>query len=148
MLGVGIEFAHEGVTILLCRGCELSDERFDQVTAGVLENLGTAEIGGVGLHERGIEIVLTDQQAQLVTQSRLSVAGAIQSVMAIRLQRNRRGLRWSRKRPELFDTAEADSVGFSESAIDGSCFGDAHLGTANQGRNVRGIGVAVANETL
>jgi len=69
-------------------------------------------------------------------------------VMAIRLQRNHRGLRRSRKRPELFDTAEANPVGFAESAIDGSCFGDAHLGTANQRRNIRWIGVAVANETL
>src|SRR5216684_3579725 len=63
------------------------------------------------------------------------------------MRRGRQGLWRSRKRPELFDTAEAYPVGFAESSIDGSCFGDAHLGTANQRGNVRRIGVAVAYKT-
>ena len=71
---VGIQFADESVSIILRRGCKLGDERFDQIAAGIFERFRAAEIGGVGLHERWIEIVLTNQQAQLVTQSRLAVA--------------------------------------------------------------------------
>src|SRR5713101_7131945 len=68
--------------------------------------------------------------------------------MAIRLQRNRRGLRRSRERTELFEAAQANAVRFAESAIDGSCFGDAHLGAANQRRNIGGISISIANEAF
>jgi hypothetical protein len=54
----------------------------------------------------------------------------------------------SREGTELFDTAEPDSVGFSESPVDGSGFGHTHFGAADQRRRVGGIGVAITNETL
>ena len=49
---------------------------------------------------------------------------------------------------QLFNRTESDSVGLAQSAIDGTGLSDPHFGTSNKGRNVRGIGVAVANETL
>src|SRR5713101_5087468 len=68
--------------------------------------------------------------------------------MAIRLHRNHRGLRRSRERTELFDTAQAYAVGFAQSTVNGSRLGNSHFGTANQGRNVRRIGIAVTYETV
>jgi hypothetical protein len=73
-LGVRIQLANEGVTIFLRRGCELSDEGFDQIAAGSFESFSAAEIRSVCLHERWIEVVLTNQKAKSVTQSRLAIA--------------------------------------------------------------------------
>ena len=60
-LSVGIEFADQPVSIFLGKRRELSDKGFNQVTAGFLQRLCTAEISGVRFHEVGIEIVLADQ---------------------------------------------------------------------------------------
>jgi hypothetical protein len=54
----------------------------------------------------------------------------------------------SGERPELFDAAEPDSVGFAESSIDGSSLGDSHFATTDQGRCIGGIGIAVTDESL
>jgi hypothetical protein len=64
------------------------------------------------------------------------------------MRRGREGPLRSRERPELLNTAEPDSVGFSESPVDGSRLGDTHLGAADQGRRVGRIGIAVTNETF
>jgi len=83
----------------------------------------------------------------LVPQSGLTVIGTISVV------RNRydllatRSWHGRRERSELFDRAQADSVGFAEGAIDGPGLGDAHLGPADQRRDVRRIGVAIPDET-
>jgi hypothetical protein len=44
----------------------LSDESFDLLTVGFAEAFGSAEIDRVGLHQVGIELVLTDQLAEAV----------------------------------------------------------------------------------
>ncbi len=64
----------------------MGDEGFDQITTGFLESFGAAEVGGVGLHECGVEVVLPNQKAELVPQSRLAVTGTIS------VARNGRGL--------------------------------------------------------
>ena len=56
---------------------QMGDEGFDQVSAGFFEGFGAAEVSGVGLHESGIEVVLADQKAELVAQTRLTVAAAV-----------------------------------------------------------------------
>ncbi len=62
------------VSIFLRSRCEVGDEGFDQITTGFLERFGAAEVGGVGLHESGIEVVLPDQKAELIPQSGVTVA--------------------------------------------------------------------------
>ena len=107
---------------------------------------GAAEIRGICLNERWIEIVLTNQQAQLVAQSRLdAVARAIRG-MTIRTRPGREGHLRSGERTELFDTAKADSISLSESPVDGSRLGNAHFGAADQRRRVGGIGIAVTDK--
>ena len=62
--------------------------------------------------------------------------------------RRGRGRHWrSGERRELLNTAEPDSIGFSESSVDGSGFGDTHFGATDEGRRVRGIGVAIPDES-
>jgi hypothetical protein len=52
----------------------------------------------------------------------------------------------SRKRTELFNRAEPDSIGFSESPVDGSGLGNAHFGSTDERRRVRRVGIAIADE--
>src|SRR4029077_11282852 len=40
-LGIGIEFADEGASIILRRGRKLGDEGFDQIAAGIFERFRT-----------------------------------------------------------------------------------------------------------
>ena len=93
-MGVRIQFAHECVAILFRGGRKLSDERFDQITAGIFQGRGAAEIRSVCLYERWIEIVLTNQQAQLVTQSRLGcpLLEPFDPAMTIRMRPGREGI--------------------------------------------------------
>src|SRR5277367_966339 len=64
------------------------------------------------------------------------------------MRRGGEGLLRCRERSELFDTAEADAVSFSEGPVNGSRFGNTHFGAPHHGRNVRRIGIAVADEAL
>src|SRR5271170_1343118 len=68
--------------------------------------------------------------------------------MAIRMRRGGEGLLRCGERSELFDTAEPDSVSFSEGPVNGSRFGNTHLGAANHGGCVGGVGIAVADEAF
>ena len=72
-MSIGIEFADEPISIFLGKCRELGDEGFNQVTAGFPQGLCATEIGGVSFHEVGIEIVLSDQQAELIAQSGVPV---------------------------------------------------------------------------
>ncbi len=51
-----------------------------------------------------------------------------------------------RKRPDFLDRADADAVGFAQSAIDGPGFRHTHLSTVDQRRDIGRISIAVANE--
>jgi hypothetical protein len=135
-LGVGIQFADEGIPIFFCGSCKLRDERFDQVATGIFKSGSAAEIRGIGFHERWIEIVLTNQKAQLIAQSKVSVARAVRSSMTIGTRLGREGHLRSGEGPELFDAADADSVGFAEGSIDGSSLGHTHLGASDERRCV------------
>jgi len=105
-------------------------------------------VGGIGLHEACVQLVLADQQAETVAEARLDVVVAIASV---------RGGSWTARRSrcassgspaELLDRTKADAIRLAEGAVDGSSFGDAHLGSVNQRMRRWRIGVSVANEAL
>ena len=64
----------------------MGDEGFDQIPTGFFEDFGAAEVGGIGLHESGIEIELSNEKAELVAQSGLTVTRTIS------IARNGRGL--------------------------------------------------------
>jgi hypothetical protein len=147
-LGIGVEFADQGVSIFVCCLCELRDEGFNQIPAGLFEGFGAAEVCGIGLHECGVEIELSNQKAELVPQSWLAVT---RTVSVARKRRGQLGMRrWRRRREgsKLFDRAQADTISFPESAIDGAGFGNSHLSPTDKRRHVRRINVAVADKSL
>jgi hypothetical protein len=73
-LGIGIELADQSIPVIFRGGRELGDEGFNKIATGFFERLGPAEIGGISLHEGGIEIMLTDQKTEFVPEPGLAVA--------------------------------------------------------------------------
>jgi hypothetical protein len=59
---------------------QIVDEGFDLLSAGIPQGGGSAVVGGIGLHEASIEVVLADQKAEAVTEARLAVVVACISV--------------------------------------------------------------------
>ena len=146
--GIGIEFADQTVSIFLGECREVRDEGFNQVTARLFEGLSTAEVRGVGLNEVGIEVVLPDQQAEPVAETRLRYCPCRSGSHADCSFDGDSGRRCWRPKNRIPRPAKPDPVGFAQSTIDGTGFGDPHLGAAARGRRVRGIGVAIANEAI
>ena len=52
----------------------MGDEGRNQIPSGAGEGLRAAKVGRISLHECRVEVVLTNQKAQLVAQPRLAVA--------------------------------------------------------------------------
>jgi len=65
-LCVGIESADQHVPVFLCARSQMRDKGLDQIAICFFQGWRAAEIGGVGLDESGIEIVLADQQTELI----------------------------------------------------------------------------------
>jgi hypothetical protein len=145
-LCVTIQFAKESITILGGGFRQVIDKGLDPIPAGIPKDGGPAEIGGVTLDETGIELVLTDQEAKPIAKTGLANSGAVPGSRVG--SGSIRGLDEGTAGAELFDRAQTDAVGLAQGAIDGSSLGDAHLGTADQGRDVRGIGVSIADEAF
>ena len=127
---------------------ELGDEGFNQISAGFFECLGPAEVRGISLHESGIKVVLTDQEAELVAQSGLAIVRGRSRREIRSIEAGTDDFGGFGKRTQLFDRAEADSVRLAQSAIDGTRLRYTHLGAADQRRDIRGIGVTVPNKPL
>jgi hypothetical protein len=58
-------------------------EILDQFPAGIAECGGAAVVGGLGLHEASIEVVLANQQAEAVAEARLTIAIVV-AVVSVR----------------------------------------------------------------
>src|ERR1035438_502534 len=147
---VAVELAEQGAAVLLGRLGKLLNEAFDLLASSVFEGFGTAEIDSIGFHQFGIEFVLADDLAEpvadLVTSTTIAVPVSVgilwRKFALIGRGRHRTGIR-----SHLLDRADADAICLTQGAIDGSGFGDPHLGAANQQRNIGRVGVAVADET-
>jgi hypothetical protein len=138
--GIAVELTEQPLAIL--------GGAFGQIPAGITKCGGAAVVGSVGLHEASIEVVLANEQAEAVPETRLAIAIVV-AVISVRgrfglLRRDRRVR--SRSAAKFLDRAKADAVGLAKGAIDGASFGDAHFGAVDQGRDVGGIGVSVAYE--
>ena len=76
----------------------MGDKGLDQLPAGAAESCGAAEVGGILLHEIGIEVVLADQKAELIPEPRLAVSRTIGGRMPVRRRGNRSRSRCARER--------------------------------------------------
>jgi hypothetical protein len=70
----------------------MSDEGLDPIAAGPAKGLGSAKVRGIRFDESWIEVVLSDQQAELIPQSGLTVVRAISVVLLIFMRWFRRSV--------------------------------------------------------
>ena len=148
---IAVELAQQGVAVPSGPIGQVGDEGLDLAFGGVSKGWGSAVVSGIGLHEGGVKLVLTDQQAETIAKARLTIVTAIgagsgrcRSVLTINVGAGSAG------RPtELLDRAEPDPIGFSESTVDGSdLFAMLASASVDRGRYVGWIGVAVADESF
>ena len=48
---------------------QVIDEGFDLLSVGIVKGRGSTVIGGIGLDQSGIELVLTNKQAETITET-------------------------------------------------------------------------------
>jgi hypothetical protein len=114
----------------------MSDEGLDPIAAGPAEGLGSAKARGVRFDESWIEVVLSDQQAELIPQSGLTVVRAISVVLLIFMRWFRRGFRRSGRATQFLDRAYSNAVSLAKGPVNSPRFGYAHLGTADERRYI------------
>jgi hypothetical protein len=111
------------------------------------EGLGAAEIDGVGLDQIGVELMLPDQLAEAIANfgpaiiALISIRRLGRKLFRLARARNRFG-----KRANFFDRADADAIGLAQGTINCTSLGYPHLGSMDQRRNVRRIGVTVSDK--
>jgi hypothetical protein len=148
--GITVEVAEQAFSVFVSPICKVADERFNLISGGVAERGYSAVISGVGFHETGVESVLADQEAEAVAQTRLTIVMTIAVASGrVRPRRSRRfGVCDSGRPAEFLDRAQTDAVGLAEGTVDSAGLGNAHLGAVDQGRDVRGISVAIADKAV
>jgi hypothetical protein len=67
-LGIGIELADQGISVLFGSRGKMGDEGLNQLTSRAAKSLSAAEVRRISLHEIGIEVVLADQKARLIAE--------------------------------------------------------------------------------
>ena len=135
--------AEKGRTVFRGPFGQMSDEGFDLLSGGIVKGRSPAIIGGISFDQSGIELVLANQKAEAIAETRrggMAIAVCSRSGGSIPAGLSRG---YFRRPAEFFDGAEPDTIGFSKSAIDGTGLGDAHFGTTNERRDIGGIGVAM-----
>jgi hypothetical protein len=122
----------------------MRDESFDLLASGLTKSFDSAEVSCVRLDQGGVELMLANDLAEVVTDRATAVVpvGRLWGKFP-RLGRGRRRLR---EGTNLLDGADADSVGFPQSSVDSSSFGNAHFRTMDKEGNIGRIGIAVADE--
>jgi hypothetical protein len=135
-----IELAEQTISVTFGVFGQLLNEFLNLFPAGLPERLGAAEVDGIGLYQFRVELVPADDLAK-------TVADLGTSTVAVRvLWRELLAGIWNG--PDFLDRANADAVGLTQGAIDGSRFGHAHLGTTNEEGDIGRIGVTIANKSF
>src|SRR5258707_10285981 len=114
----------------------MGDKGLNQFTTGTAESFGATKVRRVGLYKVGVKVVLANQEAQLIAEPRLPVAGTIGGMGTVRRRRTRGRFGQTRKGTQFLNRTEADAIGFAEGAIDSASFGDPQFGPSHQSGNV------------
>ena len=73
-MGIGIQLANQRISVFFGASGKMGDKGLNQFAARTAELFCAAEISGIRLYKICIEVVLADQEAQLVPESRLAIA--------------------------------------------------------------------------
>jgi hypothetical protein len=136
MISIGFEVLAKFVTVLGGQFAEMSEELFDLLAGGVAQRPYLAEVSGVAFNLGGIEVLLTNEEAKPVAQTRLAIAvgilvAALRPILGTR-QRDGSGKGRFGAAANLIGRAEADAVGLAEGSVDSACLGHPHLSAADE----------------
>ena len=76
-MGIGIEFADQGIAILFSSLFQVRNERFNRRAAGIADGFRSAKVCGVEFHQVRIELELPNDQAELVAKTGLGSSVAV-----------------------------------------------------------------------
>ncbi len=119
--GVAVQVAKQPFAVALRVFRQVLDEFADLLSCRLFEFIDFTEIGGVGLHQTSLQLVLPNEEAQAVAERMFP------TVVVINVTGWRPALsRWrkrTRKGSEFLYRADTDTVSFPQGAIDGACLG-------------------------
>jgi hypothetical protein len=93
-----------------------------------------------------VKLVLANDQAETIAERMAIAVGGLDFHRRLLFLVRRR--KQARKRSELLDRANADTVRLAQGTVDGTRFGNPHLGTLDAGRDIGGIGIAISYESF
>jgi hypothetical protein len=132
----------------------MGDEVLDLLAGGFAQGFGAAEIHRVRLDQTWVQLMLADDLAEAIADSRTI---AIQAIAVRRLRREfpgrvvrlAFGLGRTAERSDLLDRANANAIRLPQRAINRASLSDAHLRTVNERKTLMiGIAVTVKTATL
>jgi hypothetical protein len=77
MPGITIEVADKRFAIAGGSFGQMVNEGFDLLTTGIAQGRRSAVVGGISLHQAGVEPMLSDQEAEAVAEPRATILVAI-----------------------------------------------------------------------
>jgi hypothetical protein len=75
---ITIELAEQGITVLLCPVRQVRDEVLNLLAGGIAQSFGAAEVDGIGLDQDGIQLVMTNDLAEVVANAG-TIASSVRS---------------------------------------------------------------------
>ena len=141
---IAVQLAEHGISVFLGPISQMLDKILNLLPSCFAQGFCAAEVGGVSLHQGGIQPVLADDLAQAVAD--LGAAAVPICWLGGEFLWLPRGLLGFGKGSDLLDRADADTVRLAQSSVHGPGLSHAHLGTVDEGRHVRRISIAITGK--
>src|ERR1700722_8986012 len=125
----------------------MGNEVCDLLARGITKSLHTAEIGRIRLDQSGVELMLANQLAEAIADLGATIVPV--SVGRLRRELFRLALRlwWFSERTDFLNGTDANAIGLAQGSVNGTGLRDPHLGAMDDERDIRGVGVAIADKT-
>jgi hypothetical protein len=145
--GIAVELAEKGRAVFRRQVSQIRNEGFDPLPRRISQVRSTAGIGGISFDQVGIELMLPDQKAEAIAETRIPILMTI-------VVWGRRGLlrtRWnvgSRFPTEFLNGAKAYAISLPEGAVDSAGLSNSHLCASDERGNIGRIGISETDETF
>ena len=118
-------------------------EVFNLFTSRIAKGFDPTEIGCIGFHQVGIELMLANQLAKTVA----NFGTPVVSIGSLRRQLFRFGsLRWLGERTDFLNRADSNAVRLPQGSVDGTGFCDSHFRSVDKKRDIGRISIAITDK--
>src|SRR5436853_138164 len=133
-----LELLPQSIDVVFGFRCKVFHKLLHPLARGLAQILGTAESGGIQLHQPSVEVMLSYEQIQPIAKW--------VTVAPNRVGRLAGGSRWLGARAEtadLFYRADANAIRLAQRSVDGASLGNPHLRTPHYHRDIARIRIAI-----